>query len=336
MDIFDTIMLESELSLMKSNHIWLCEYGEYEVHCKEIELSPVLEEVTKEEMLKDSNKSIVAKVVEAIQKIIDTIKDVCLRLKKAVVDKFTSKDVKDKLDKAEEALKNNPNLTKEKVKMLSDDETKKQLDNYVREMAKLERELLNLKVETDSRYGAHGKKSVNMAQIVFQVNQISKKMDDLNKKYDDILESHEKLVEMALEDAIRFNNKQLDNIKIDYDAVEQNASKILKEFKQDASGCDVPVKYNLIQKMANAIGTRVRKYLKKKTEYHKNNLLKILGVVGIVAAGKYVATKYVTDPQNFPKNIMDGPAKFKNAMSASMKAAQQDANAAGQQAAQNS
>lgn len=313
MNSFDTIFMKADISDMKLNHIWESAYDSFNIHVAEIFNSTVIEESTKEIMYEESVRDLAKKAGEIIQKIIDAIKDVCLKLKKVVTEKFLSKETKNKLNEAEEALKKNPSLGKEKVEIMVDKASSQLLDQYIKDMAKLERELLYLKVETDDRYGAFDSKKVNMAEVIFRVNQISKKMDALNNKYDSVVGDNEKLIQMALSDAIRFNSKQLDNIKIDYDAVEKNASEVLREFKTDASGCDVPVKYNLIQKMANAIGTRVRKYFKKKTEYHKNNLFKIVAAVSVGAAIGYTKHKLTTDPKNFPKNLITGPKDLINA-----------------------
>ena len=56
--------------------------------------------------------------------------------------------------------------------------------------------------------------------------EIETKMDKLNDKSDEaFLEKNEKIIKMAAKDAIRFSKKQLDNVKVDYDALEKLAIK---------------------------------------------------------------------------------------------------------------
>lgn len=270
MDIFECYNAECSLSLEKLNHIWETCYDSFFIQCEDIRMSSVVEESVKEFMYEAEASNIGKKVVEVIQKIIETIQDFCSKVKSAIVDKFTSKEAKDNLTKLEESIKNDPEKGNKKVKIYDDAKAQAKLNTYIQEMAKLERKLMNIKIQATDNFKLGNNKD---ASLVISANQIMREMDKLNEKYDkDLLDANEEVIEMALKDAIRFSDKQLSNVKVDYDAVQKKSEQILAEFKKDANGCNVPVKYNTIQKMANAIGTRVRKFVQKKTEVRKRIL----------------------------------------------------------------
>lgn len=299
MNSFDTIFMEADISDLKLNHIWESAYDSFNIHVAEIFNSPVVEESIKEIMYAESVSDLAKKVGEAIQKIIDTIVELCSKLKKAVAEKLFSKKTEDTLNDIKESLKQNPQAAKTQVEISDDEKRKEMLNKYIQEMAKLERRLLVLKVrDTDVsklvNVASTGSSKLNTTSIAFEAAKIAQEMEKLNEQYDKgVLEANEKIIKMALGDAIRFNEKQLNNIKVDYDAIEKNAKTVLKEFKKDAEGCDVPVKYNIIQKMCNSIGYRVREELNKKTKIAHINLKTIIGA----AAAFMVIKKAAKNPE---------------------------------------
>lgn len=293
MDIFECYNAECALMMDKLNHIWESSYDTFFIQCEDIHNSSVVEENVKELMFEASVSDVGKKVVEVIQKIIDTIKDFCSKVKEAIIDRFTSKEAKDKLKEVEDAIQKNPEKGKEKVKVYDDVKAKAKLDTYIQEMAKLERKLMNIKIQATDNFKMGNKKD---AALVISANQILREMDILNSKYDkDLLDINEEVIEMALKDAIRFSDKQLSNVRVDYDAVEKKSEQVLAEFKKDANGCDVPVKYNAIQKMANAIGTRARKFIQRRTEIRKKNMALIFGTAAI-SLGITAWTQYKNNP----------------------------------------
>lgn len=292
MDIFECYNAECSLALEKLNHIWESSYDSFFIQCEDIRTSSVVEESIKDFMYEASASDVGKKVVEVIQKIIETIQEFCSKVKNAIVEKFTSKEAKDNLSKLEEAIKNDPEKGNKKVQVYNDIKAQAKLDTYIQEMAKLERKLMNIKIQATNHFKLGNN---NDAALIISANQIMREMDQLNEKYDkDLLDANEEVIEMALKDAIRFSDKQLSNIKVDYDAVQKKSEQVLAEFKKDANGCDVPVKYNAIQKMANSIGTRVRKFIQKKTEIRKKNLALIFGT----AAASLAITGYVQYKSN--------------------------------------
>lgn len=289
MDNFECLYMEAALEMDKINHFWESTYDTFAVTFMETTYSSVIEENTKDLILMEETESLGKKVVAAIQKIMDAIASFCSKIKDAIVSKFTSKEQKEKEEKIREELKKNPEAANKKLKVIRDEKNVELLNTYIREMAKLERKLMNIKAQATDGFKSGNSKD---AQLVISANQILREMDKLDEKFDkEFLHDNEETIEMALKDAIRFSDKQLENVKVDFDAVEKESSRILAEFKKDAQGCDVPVKYNIIQKMANAVGTRTRKYIEKKTRIKKKNnaliIASALTILGISAVETY-------------------------------------------------
>ena len=117
------------------------------------------------------------------------------------------------------------------------------LDDYIKQMVSLERKLMNIK--DGALLNVPG--SSNNLHVI-EANEILHEIDKLNQKYDsEFLSKNDKVIKLAAKDAIRFNEKQLQQVKVDYDAVEKGSKEVLAMFKKDAKGCDVPVKLNGIQ-----------------------------------------------------------------------------------------
>lgn len=300
MDIFECLNSECSLSLDKINHIWESTYDSFFIQCEDIKNSSVVEESVKNLMYEASASDLGKKAVEVIQKIIESIREFCSKVKDAIIEKFSSKDAKDNLKKIEDAIQKDPEKGKKKVDIYNDVKAQAKLDTYIQEMAKLERKLMNIKLQATNNFKLG---NGNDAALVISANQIMRDMDNLTAKYDkDLLDIGDEVIQMALKDAIRFTDKQLNNIKVDYDAVQKKSEQILSEFKKDASGCNVPVKYNLIQKMANAIGTRVRKFVQRRTAVRKRNLMLIFGA-GAASIGITAYVQYHSNP--IVKNSVD-------------------------------
>lgn len=294
MDIFETANLEFELQMQKLDHIWESAMDTFGVQKEEFRISPVVEEDMKDLLYNEAASDLGKKVVAVIQKIIDTIKEFCSKMRDMIVEKFSSKEAKEKLKQVEDAISKDPKKANEKVKVADDKKAQAALNEYIKQMAILERKLMNIKLQATKGFKASNK---NDAALIISANQILHDMDKLNEKYDKaLLDENEELIEMALKDAIRFSDKQLQNVKVDYAAVEKESERVLAEFKKDAQGCDEPVKYNAIQKMANALGTRVRKFIQKKTAVRKKNLGIIFGTAAI-GLGVTGYAYYKTNPQ---------------------------------------
>ena len=52
-----------------------------------------------------------------------------------------------------------------------------------------------------------------------------------NRKYDKIVKSNAEVVELALNDAIRFSDKDLDSIGLDLDEIKKGSDRVLAKFK---------------------------------------------------------------------------------------------------------
>lgn len=224
------------------------------------------------------SNSVMDKIKAAIDKIIETLVEFIGKVTDKIKKVF-NKDFEDKLD----AVKKSDYDKKAKVTIVDIFKKKKLLDEYIKELLVLERKLMNIKFEASHNVDIVTNKT---AKYIIAVNEVNRELDALNDKYDKkFLEDNADIIKMASEDAIRFADKDLKNVKIDYDAIENDSKKILKQFKTDADGCEVPVKMNTIQKMANSLATRVRMYVKKKSEYQHKNTFAVLAVVGVTVGG---------------------------------------------------
>lgn len=287
MDLLCQYDMECDITLQKLNHFAESAFDSFFIESTEINNFNGLDDKTKEAMYSEAVADIGKKIVETIEKIIKAIKDFIGKAKDTVVNAFSNKDTSDKLDKAEAVIKADPSKGKEKVKIndpKDEERDRARLDKYIKEMALLERDLLLLKtrVSTDEL-------KLDASQASIYAQEIFEKMRRLNDRYDhDFLDENSELIEMALADAIRFSRKQLENVKVDYNAVEANSEKVLAEFKKDADGCDVPVIYNGIQKMANSIGTRVRKFISKHTAFKRKSVGIVVAAAAALGIGKAV------------------------------------------------
>lgn len=293
MDIFKCANYECAIQLQKLDHITESMMDSFYIQCEETRLSPVVEESMKELLYQEAVSDLGKKVVAVIQKIIDAIREFCGKMSKAIAGRFAEQDVTEKMELVNKAMQDNPKEASKKVKVNIDQRNKELLDEYIRETVKLERKLMNIKLQAKDGFKFGRGKD---AELVIAANEIIHEMDKLDARFDsEFLQENKDLIDMALKDAVRFSDKQMKNVKVDYRAVEQESERVLAEFKKDAQGCDVPVKYNIIQRMANGIGTRVRKFVQHMTTTRKKNLALILGTA-MVALGITAYTQYRTNP----------------------------------------
>lgn len=221
------------------------------------------------------------KIADAIEHVIQVISDFISKSVRSITDFFTSKKAKEAIEICD---KNTDKIPSETVEMLSIEKDKKRLDEYIRELASLERELLAVKV--DMNFGVRIKR--NNAKYIITCNEILHKIDALNAKYDrDFLRENDNIIKMASKDAVRFSDKDLKKVRVDYAELEANSKKILKAFKTDANGCDVPEKLNVFSKLINSLSTRIRKVMVRMTSYKKKNISKvvIIGSAVVTALG---------------------------------------------------
>ena len=61
----------------------------------------------------------------------------------------------------------------------------------------------------------------NTSSIMLEYNDIKDAMDKCNAKYEKLIEQNAEVVNLALEDAIRFSDKELKDIELDMDAVKE-------------------------------------------------------------------------------------------------------------------
>lgn len=306
MDFCQMENLECQIALEKYNNDAMVALSKFDIFLSETKYMP---ESTVSAVYENKIGDAASKVSSAIGKIMDVIAEFVKKLKDKIVNAFKNNETKEKLQAVKETIKRDKKISKKLIDMYVDEENRKRLDDYIKQMAKLERELMNIKV--GALVGRPGTKN---DLHVIEASEILHKMDELNHKYDsEFLNKNDKIIRMAAEDAIRFSEKQLDNIKVDYDAVEKGSKEILKAFKKDADGCDVPVKLNSIQKMSNAIGTRVRQFLNGHTKFMHSNLKSILTGVAIgiaVKKGADVAVNNVKASPKAMKHVADLGQKF--------------------------
>lgn len=294
---------EAEINLMKIEQFSESAFDQLIIKTMELGANRVVNSYITEsecEIISEATISEFAKkVVTAIEKIIGTIKEYIKKMADKVKSLIT-KDEKDALDKVKDHVNKN-NIT-EKVDMYDEEANKKMLDEYIQKMVKLERKLMICKVDSKMRDKTSHRNLVEITIILHE-------MDKLEQEYDrKFLNDNADLISMAAKDAIRFNEKQLNNVKVNYDAVEKGSEQVLAVFKKDAEGCDVPEKLNVIQNMSNRIATRVRQYTLKMSTQRHHNLKTVLTLGTLSMAGKFAVDVYKYNPE-VKKQVDDAAAK---------------------------
>lgn len=301
--LLDQIAMESEYNSMRLNHFMQCNIDSFAFESANIGLdadSGVITEHDASILYENAFTDIVDKLMAFIQKIIDNIAKFFNELKIRI---FGSEKEKEKLKKLKEAAKAaqskgiKGNAVTKKVKIYKIKRNKKALDAYIKEMSKLERRMLNLKYQAaqDSTKVSDipiiGKKIAadnTTASTMIEYNELLKAIDECNRKYDRIVKSNAEVVELALNDAIRFSDKDLDSIGLDLDEIKKGSDKVLAKFKSDAKGVKTKQQANLIQKAVQSIETRVRKNMKDGAEFQTRNssaLYTFFTAAGIIALG---------------------------------------------------
>lgn len=284
--LLDQIAMESEYDSMRLNHFMQCNIDNFAFETADIYMDAESKVITEHDasiLYENAFTDIVDKLMAFIQKIIDNIAKFFKELKIRI---FGSPKEKEKLKKIKEAVKAaqskgiKGNAVTKKVKIFKIKRNKKALDAYIKEMSKLERRMLNLKYSAaqdapESDNGlinrAISSQTNTTAATLIEYTEISKAIDECNRKYDRIVKSNAEVVELALNDAIRFSDKDLDSIGLDLDEIKKGSDRVLAKFKTDAKGVKSKQQANLIQKAVQSIETRVRKSMKEGAEYQSKN-----------------------------------------------------------------
>lgn len=260
---------EFDLSLLQANHILESAVGLFKINTFYCESTDVVYEASLSDM--------VDRAIKAIEKIIQAIVDFCASAISKVKSFFLKKEHQNKLDTLVKNLDKieNPN---EKISIYESEKLQKAFNVYIREVLKLERKLSLLNVDTSI-----SKSPTSKNNFVIECHKIMKEMDELNKKFEVVLTNEtEPIVQMAKKDAVRFSQKDLNNVKVDFDAVEKGSKEVLQKFKVDMNGCEVPEKLNIFQKMANKVATNARRTVQTISTYKHKNLVKILASAALL------------------------------------------------------
>lgn len=231
-----------------------------------------------------------------LTKLINAIKDYFARITKSAKEKAEEAEIK----KALAELKKSERLKELNIKynVYAVDGVKEAMDEYIREMVKLERELMSIRVSMGSSAIASNGKDPRALMMVGDYTRIENKLNALNAKYEKVISLDPKTVELAAKDAIRFSDEQLNHVRLNYSAVESGSTKVLEQFKKDANGCEVPVQSNMFQRMANSLATNLRKTEQKLTTIKYNNRGIIIAVAAAVGLGTLgAAISKANDPQ---------------------------------------
>lgn len=289
---------ESELDNLKLNHEIDCVCNLFMIESKTLGLEKDIYNIITEDeyqsIYESKESGLLKSMGTFIDSIIKSISDFISKCIDSIKSTFIKKENTDDFDKLKKALDNaktpeQKEIFKRVIELKSNPEEEKLLNEYIKELVKLEREVLNIKAHGVVVPNSHRFALIN--DYMRQINQIDKKIDKLNEKYnDEFFDKNEKIIKMSLEDAIRFNDKALDNVKLNLDNIEKNGKKILSEFKKDLNGNDVPVECkSIIKKMINSLGTKIRKVVYNHTTYTKSNFNKALKA-GLTMAAVAIAT----------------------------------------------
>lgn len=269
--LINQIDLECKIELDRIDHICESSFSKCIIVCMESAEDYVYEA---------STEGFFGKVKAAIQKITKTISETAGKFASIISDKL--KGIYAKITK-----KNIVHLKNEKVDVYRCEKDIDALNDYIRDMVKLERKLIATKVATQAVSSPSLKVSYTIG-----VTEIQDEIRKLDAKYDKVVSENSGIVKLALEDAIRFSDKQINNVKLNMDAIKKESDKVLDAFTKDINGCDIPQKANVIQKMSNAIGTKVRKLMKKYSSRATktcNGIFSLIRDVAIAAGGAMLA-----------------------------------------------
>lgn len=291
---------EFNLSLLHANHILESAIGLFNINTFYCESTDIVYEASLSDMIDSA--------VKAIEKIIQAIVDFCSSAISKVKSFFLKKEHQSKIDALVKNIDKieNPN---EKISIYESEKLQKAFNVYIREVLKIERKISLLKLDATV-----SKNPTSSNSFIIECHKIMKEMNELNEKFEAVLTNEtEPIIQMAKKDAVRFSQKELDNVKVDFDAVEKGSKEVLQKFKVDMNGCEVPVKINMFQKIANKVATNTRRVVTKITTYKHKNLLKIIGsvalTVGAISTGKaMVNVKRHLDSESGGQNVEYQPS----------------------------
>ena len=290
----DILFTESECIAMENDHMMQSYIDAFHVEATELYMEAASHIISDHEtsiLYENACSDLISKLSGFIQKVIDNVSLFFRNLKIKI---FGSKEEKEKLAQIKAAVKSAkklPESARKQIKVYRTKKNKKALDAYIKEMAQLERRLMRLKVEAnnDASYGlqmlpivgAFVPSKDNTSSIMLEYNDIKDAMDKCNAKYEKLIEQNAEVVNLALEDAIRFSDKELKDIELDMDAIKADSDKVLAKFKEDAKGVKVKEQANLLQRMTSSIETHVRKYMRDCGGYHQKNTAALLAIAKI-------------------------------------------------------
>ena len=249
--------MSNEIEILYAEFVLMCENKEYE----------------DEYLMEADNDSFFAKVGQVVIDMANKCVEFITNAKDNVVGLFKKKENAAAL----KALKDNKDKIDptKRIKIIKGKEAET-LNEYVKELLVLERQLLLTKISPDINVipGRSSNRTIEAMEIL-------QKMKSLEDKYDSkFISEHQQVIELASKDAIRFSEKQLKDVELDFDAIMKNSKKVLRQFKTDANGCKEPVKLNILQKMIRALATKIRQVTIATGKRHDKNLAAVLALVG--------------------------------------------------------
>ena len=96
-----------------------------------------LDEDTYVSYVQEAEENFITRVKQAIDKLIEKIKEFFEKCKNKIVETFTSKNINDALDKADNAIKNNPKIKNEKLEYKDTEDGEKELDKGIHGLRKI-------------------------------------------------------------------------------------------------------------------------------------------------------------------------------------------------------
>lgn len=288
-DFLDTCYLEYEIANMKIDDMYEWRYSDL----KEDQARLLLEASINDQSITDSKYISIMEskasefgktVVKAIKAIIKGIIDFITKIKTSFINFLNTSKAKKQLTELEKSIISGEITPNQTVQIYADN--KKDLDNlneYIREMSKLERELRDLKLQ--NKLVGYKRPDVIITNA-FEVEKIMEKMDLLNNQFDNkLIQNNSEVIDMALDEALRYSKKSLDNIKLDYENIQEGSDKILQVFIKDTEGIEHPLKMNAIQKMAASISEKTRKTIYNRTKKTGLSIKTLLSVKTAILAG---------------------------------------------------
>ena len=283
-----SMILQYDSDIKKASHIFKSNYEMALIESSEMDIfqSKYLTESEIDNIHQNKFNDLINKCIEFIKKVIDSIRQLCKNCMIKIREMFVN-DKRFDYIKIVKTFSESPYYNEEfkklkKVNILTDEKEQMKLNAYIQKLLKYEREIVKLEFESRTKPSIIRNTDV---QIMHRIMEIDKKVDELNNQYEkSFLQENEYIINMAIKDAIRFSDKQLENIKIDFTKLESESCQILQAFQKDANGCDVPEQLNLMQKITNSIAAAVRSRCYQLTQYKARNYDTIIGIALTSAA----------------------------------------------------